>query len=47
MLASSGRSIEDAFGVEDACVKVVLRSADAKEGSRAFIEKRPANFTGR
>jgi enoyl-CoA hydratase/carnithine racemase len=46
MLASSGRSIEDAFGVEDACVKVVLRSADAKEGSRAFIEKRPANFTG-
>jgi enoyl-CoA hydratase len=46
MLASSGRSIEDAFGVEDACVKVVLRSADAKEGSRAFIEKRSANFTG-
>jgi enoyl-CoA hydratase len=46
MLASSGRSIEDAFSVEDACVKVVLRSADAKEGSRAFIEKRTANFTG-
>jgi enoyl-CoA hydratase len=46
MLASSGRGIEDAFGVEDACVKVVLRSSDAKEGSRAFIEKRSANFTG-
>jgi enoyl-CoA hydratase/carnithine racemase len=46
MLASSGRTIEEAFGVEDACIKVVLRSADAKEGSRAFIEKRTANFTG-
>ena len=46
MLASSGRTIEEAFGVEDACVKIVLRSADAKEGSRAFIEKRAANFTG-
>jgi enoyl-CoA hydratase/carnithine racemase len=46
MLASSGRIIEEALGVEDACIKVVLRSADAKEGSRAFIEKRTANFTG-
>lgn|SRR3984957_11159705 len=46
MLASSGRSLEEAFGVEDACIKVVLRSADAKEGSRAFMEKRQSNFTG-
>ena len=46
MLASSGRTLEEAFGVEDACIKVVLRSADAKEGSRAFMEKRAAKFTG-
>lgn len=47
MLGSSGRSISDAFAVEDACIKVLLRSEDAREGSRAFMEKRPANFTGR
>jgi enoyl-CoA hydratase len=46
MTASSGRSIADAFAIEDEAIKVVLRSADAREGSRAFIEKRPANFTG-
>jgi enoyl-CoA hydratase len=46
MLGGSGRSLEDAFGVEDACVKVVLRSGDAREGSRAFIEKRKPSFTG-
>jgi enoyl-CoA hydratase len=47
MLGGSGRSIEDAFAVEDTCIKVVLRSADAKEGSRAFMEKRKPNFSGR
>jgi enoyl-CoA hydratase len=47
MLASSGRTLEEAFGVEDACIKIVLRSADAKEGSRAFMEKRKAQFTGK
>jgi enoyl-CoA hydratase len=46
MTASSGRSIADAFSIEDEAIKVVLRSADAREGSRAFVEKRPANFTG-
>jgi len=47
MISSSGRSIDDAFGIEDACVKIVLRSEDAKEGSRAFMEKRKPNFSGR
>ena len=47
MLASSGRTLQDAFGIEDDCIKVLLRSQDAREGSRAFMEKRPPQFTGR
>ena len=47
MLASSGRPLEEAFGVEDQCIKVVLRSEDAREGSRAFMEKRRPNFSGK
>jgi enoyl-CoA hydratase/carnithine racemase len=41
MLESSGRSLGEAFEAEDEAIKVVLRSADAREGSRAFIDKRP------
>lgn len=47
MIGASGRPLEDAFGVEDQCIKVVLRSEDAREGSRAFMEKRKPNFTGK
>jgi enoyl-CoA hydratase/carnithine racemase len=47
MVASSGRPIDEAFGVEGQCIKVVLRSDDAREGSRAFMEKRRPNFAGR
>lgn len=46
MLGASGRPLQEAFGVEDACIKVVLRSQDAREGSRAFMEKRKPQFTG-
>jgi len=46
MLGASGRPLDEAFGVEDQCIKVVLRSGDAREGSRAFMEKRKPNFTG-
>lgn len=47
MQAASGRSIEEAFAIEDACIKILLRSEDAREGSRAFMEKRSPRFTGR
>jgi enoyl-CoA hydratase/carnithine racemase len=47
MVASSGRPLDEAFGVEDQCIKVILRSEDAREGSKAFMEKRRPNFSGR
>ena len=46
MTGASGRPLEEAFGVEDQCIKIVLRSDDAREGSRAFMEKRKPNFSG-
>jgi enoyl-CoA hydratase/carnithine racemase len=46
MLESSGRSLADGFTAEDNAIKVVLRSADAREGSRAFTQKRAPHFTG-
>ncbi|HMG62028.1 MAG TPA: enoyl-CoA hydratase-related protein, partial [Streptosporangiaceae bacterium] len=46
MLESSGRPIPEGFTAEDAAIKVILRSKDAREGSRAFMEKRKPNFTG-
>ena len=46
MIESSGRSLADAFAIEDSCIKVLLRSNDAREGSKAFMEKRTPSFTG-
>jgi enoyl-CoA hydratase len=46
MLESSGRSILEGFAAEDEAIKVILRSRDAREGSKAFMEKRTPNFTG-
>jgi enoyl-CoA hydratase/carnithine racemase len=46
MIESSGRTTLEGFAAEDDAIKVILRSKDAREGSKAFIEKRTPKFTG-
>jgi len=43
----SGRPYEEAFKIEDEVARDVMRTEDAKEGPRAFIEKRKPNYKGR
>lgn len=38
--------LDEMFARQDALLGHVLRSADAQEGARAFIDKRPARWTG-
>ena len=47
MVRSNGRPLEDAFAIETQCTKENAATDDAKEGPRAFMEKRPPVFTGR
>ena len=47
IVRSSGRPIEEAFAIEAQCTKENARTADAREGPRAFMEKREPVFTGR
>ncbi len=47
VLRSSGRPLDEAFAIEDECSRVVMRSDDAREGPRAFMEKRAPRFVGR
>lgn len=46
MTMSSGRSLGEAFVVESRVAGRVMKSSDAVEGPRAFIEKRQPRFTG-
>jgi len=46
MVRSSGRSLEEAFKIENECARAVMASQDAREGPRAFMEKRKPQFTG-
>jgi enoyl-CoA hydratase len=43
----SGRPYEEAFKIEDEIAREVMRTEDAKEGPRAFMEKRKPNYKGR
>ena len=42
-----GGSLEEAYRVEAELSKRVFQSEDAKEGPRAFTEKRPPRWSGR
>jgi enoyl-CoA hydratase/carnithine racemase len=44
---TSGRPLEEAFTIENQIAREVMRSEDAKEGPRAFMEKRKPNYKGR
>lgn len=46
VLRSSGRPLADALKIEDEVSVAVLSSKDAREGPRAFKEKRKPKFTG-
>jgi enoyl-CoA hydratase len=47
IVRSSGRPLEEAFAIESQCTKENAATDDAKEGPRAFLEKRAPVFTGR
>ncbi len=46
VLRSSGLPLDQAYQVENEVSAVVMSSKDAREGPRAFKEKRAPNFTG-
>lgn len=47
VLCSSGCDLPRAFEIEQARQAEVMASDDAREGPRAFMERRPPRFTGR
>jgi enoyl-CoA hydratase len=47
VVRSSGLPLEEAFAIETQCTKENAAMDDAKEGPRAFMEKRPPVFRGR
>jgi enoyl-CoA hydratase len=46
VLRASGRPLEEALRIEDEVSAVVMASRDAREGPRAFRERRPPRFSG-
>ncbi|MGH7932914.1 MAG: enoyl-CoA hydratase-related protein [Candidatus Binataceae bacterium] len=42
-----GRPLEEGFKIENEVARVVMKTEDAREGPRAFMEKRKPNYKGR
>jgi enoyl-CoA hydratase len=47
VLRSIGRPLEEGFKIENEVAKLVMKSQDAREGPRAFIEKRKPIYKGK
>jgi enoyl-CoA hydratase len=47
LIRSSGLPLEEAYAIEAQCTKENAATEDAKEGPRAFMQKRAPVFTGR
>ena len=47
IVRSNGRPLEEAFAIETECTRDNARTLDAREGPRAFMEKRNPVFQGR
>jgi enoyl-CoA hydratase len=47
IVRSNGRPLDEAFAIESECTKENAKTEDAKEGPRAFMEKRDPVFRGR
>lgn len=47
IVLGNGRPLEEAFQIESEAQQFIMGTMDAREGPRAFMEKRPPNFTGR
>ncbi len=47
VLKALGRPTEEGYALEDEATRFIIRTEDAREGPRAFAEKRPPRYVGR